>query len=36
VKNQHGKLVALVRGRSARLRDRTVVPWPAQQQENAA
>jgi acyl-CoA thioesterase len=28
VRNQHGKRVAVFRGRSARLRDRTVVPWP--------
>jgi acyl-CoA thioesterase len=31
VKNQHGRRVAVFRGRSARLKDRTVVPWPVQQ-----
>lgn len=28
VKNQHGKRIALFRGKSSRLKDRTVVPWP--------
>lgn len=31
VTNQHGKRVAVFRGRSSRLKDRTVVPWPAAQ-----
>lgn len=31
VSNQHGKRIAVFRGRSARLKDRTVVPWPGGQ-----
>lgn len=31
VTNQHGKRVAVFRGRSSRLKDRTVVPWPTAQ-----
>jgi acyl-CoA thioesterase len=30
VTNQQGKRIALFRGRSSRLKDRTVVPWPVQ------
>jgi acyl-CoA thioesterase len=36
VKNQHGKRVAMFRGRSSRLKDRNVVPWPQQQNEKGA
>ena len=33
VSNQHGKRIAVFRGRSARLKDRTAVPWPAQNEQ---
>jgi acyl-CoA thioesterase len=36
VKNQHGKRIAMFRGRSSRLKDRNVVPWPQQQNEKGA
>jgi acyl-CoA thioesterase len=36
VKNQHGKRVAMFRGRSSRLKDRQVVPWPQKQNEKGA
>jgi acyl-CoA thioesterase len=36
VKNQHGRRVAMFRGRSSRLKDRNVVPLPQQQNEKGA
>jgi acyl-CoA thioesterase len=36
VKNQHGRRVAMFRGRSSRLKDRNVVPPPQQQNEKGA
>jgi acyl-CoA thioesterase len=35
VKNQHGARVALFRGRSSRLKDRNVVPWPQRNAKGA-
>jgi acyl-CoA thioesterase len=36
VKNQHGRRVAMFRGRSSRLKERHVVPLPQQQNEKGA